>query len=200
LTRIFSETLHSEDFAPRREDERVINFQVKVNPNPAGGVRSDGTGVLTVPSETIGHKLLEYLHNNPITIDKKQLKFFKRGISSEELALILEKTRYVNPDIEEHQKKLLALEAKLRVDCVQFGVFYRPTYPSNEKEPLRAQEFSIEWERNYAKHSIGRLSFDYNHKLIRITLGRELTEETESSLAINFSTIQKIGIGHDGKP
>ncbi|KAF8798201.1 RdRP-domain-containing protein [Phlegmacium glaucopus] len=201
LTRIFAKILHSEDFAPRTEDERVINFQVKLKPNPAGGVRSNGTGVLTVPSETTGHKLLEYLYNNPITIDKKKLKFFKKGIPYKGLALTLEKTPYVNPDIEEErQKKLRALEAKLRVDCVQFGVFYRPTYPSNEKEPLRAREFSIEWEGNYAKHSIGWLGFDYDHKLIRITLGSELTEETGSSLAINFSTIQKIGIGHDGKP
>jgi len=175
LTRIFSDIIHSDDFAPKAEDERVINFQVKVTPNPAGGIRSDGTGFLTVPSEKIGHKLLEYLHKNPVKIDKKKLKFFKKGIPHKGLALTLEKTPYVNPNIEEErQTKLRALEAKFRVDCVQFGIFYRPTYPANDTEPLRPRAFSIEWEGNYARNSIGWLNFDYDDKLIRITVSLNL--------------------------
>ena len=171
LTRTFAGILHSDNFAPRSKDERLINFQVKLNQNPAGGVRSDGTGTLTIPSEKIGNKLLEHLRNNPLKIDKRKLKFFREGGPSKGLALTLEKTPYVNPDLEdEREKKLLALEARLRVDIVQFGIFYRPTYPSKDDEPLRPRAFSIEWEGNYVKHSIGWLTFEYDHKLIRITV------------------------------
>jgi RNA-dependent RNA polymerase len=171
MTRTFADILHSANFAPRSEDERLINFQVKLNKNPAGGVRSDGTGTLTVPSEKIGNKLLEHLHHNPLKIDKRKLKFFREGDPPKYLALTLEKTPYVNPDIEEERdKKLRALEARLRVDIVQFGTLYRPTYPSKDDEPLHPREFSIEWEGNYVKHSIGWLTFEYDHKLIRITV------------------------------
>ena len=171
LTRTFAGILHSDSFAPRSEDERLINFQVKPNKNPAGGVRSDGTGTLTVPSEKIANKLLEHLYNNPLKIDKRRLKFFKEGVPPKGLALTLEKTPYVNPDLEEErEKKLRALEARLRVDIVQFGIFYRPMYPSRDDDPLRPRAFSIEWEGNYVQHSIGWLTFEYDHKLIRITV------------------------------
>jgi RNA-dependent RNA polymerase len=171
MTRIFAGILHSDNFAPRNEDERLTNFQVKLNINTAGGVRSDGTGTLTVPTEKIGNKLLEYLRHNPLKIDKKKLKFFREGGPSKGFALRLEKTPYVNPDLEEErEEKLLALEGRLRVDFVQFGIFYRPKYPSKDDEPLRPRAFSIEWEGNYVKHSSGWLTFEYDHKLIRITV------------------------------
>ena len=175
LTRAFSKILHSEDFAPRAEGERVINFQVKLNPNPAGGVRSDGTGTLTVPSEKLGNRLLEHLRNDPLKINKKKLKFFRDGVPHKRLALKLEKTPYVNPDLkEEHDRKLRALETRLRVDIVQFGIFYRPNYPSKDGESLHPRAFSIEWEGNYVRNSIGWLTFEYDHKLIRITVSLDL--------------------------
>ena len=175
LTRLFSKILHSKDFAPRTEDERPMNFEVTVNPSRAGGVCSNGTGVLTVPVEKIGHKLLEYLHINPIKIDKRKLKFFREGSPPKGKALTLERTPYVDPDIEEErEKKLRALEARLRVDIVQFGIFYRPRYPSKDDEPLHPRAFSVEWEGNYVKHSIGWLTFEYDHKLIRITVSLNL--------------------------
>ena len=171
LTRTFAAILHSDDFAPRSKDERPINFRVKLNKNPAGGVRSDGTGTLTVPSEKIGIKFLEHLYHNPLKIDNRKLKFFKEQNPPKGLALKLAKTRYVDPNLEEeHSKKLRALEGRLRVDFVQFGIFYRPEYPSNDDEPLRPRAFSTEWEGNYVKHSSGWLTFEYDHKLIRITV------------------------------
>ena len=171
LTRIFAQILHSKDFAPRSEGERVINFKVKLKKHPAGGVRSDGTGTLTVPSEKIGSKLLEHLRHNPLKIDKRKLKFFREGVPPKGLALTLEKTRYVKPDFEEErERKLRALESRLRVDVIQFGTFYRPTYPSKDDEHLLPRAFSIEWEGNYVKDSIGWLTFEYDLKLIRITV------------------------------
>ena len=187
LTRTFAGILHSENFAPRSEDERLINFKVKLNKNPAGGVRSDGTGTLTVPSEKIGNKFLEHLRHNPLKIDKRKLKFFREGVPPKGLALTLEKTPYVNPDLEEQrEKKLRALEARLRVDIVQFGTFYRPTYPSKDDDRLLPREFSIEWEGNYVKNSIGWLTFEYDHKLIRITVSLDSQFMTVSADALVF--------------
>jgi RNA-dependent RNA polymerase len=175
LTRSFADILHSEDFAPRAEDERLLNFQVKLNLNPAGGVRSDGTGTLTIPSEKLGHKFLEYVYNNPLKINKKRLKFFRKEAPEKWLSLTLEKTPYVSPDLEEERdRKLRALDGRLRVDIVQFGIFYRPNYPSTDSEPLQPRAFSIEWEGNYVKNSIGWLAFEYDHKLIRITVSLDL--------------------------
>lgn len=180
LTRTISKILHeSEDFVPRTEDERLINFQVKLNPSLAGGIRSDGTGTLTVPTEKIGSKFLQHVYNNPVKIDKKKLKFFKDGSPPKGLALTLEKTPYIDPDLEEeHQKKLRALETRFRVDIVQFGVFYRPTYPSRNDERPCPRAFSIEWERNYSRESSGWLTFEYDHKLIRITVSVDVCFST----------------------
>ena len=63
-------------------------------------------------------------------------------------------------------------------------------YPSWLSDQLGV--FSIKWEGNYVRHSIGWLLFEYDHKLIRITvsldlplgLGSELNEKTGSILAI----------------
>ena len=175
LTRSFANILHSEDFAPRAEDERLLNFQVQLNLNPAGGVRSDGTGTLTIPSEKLGNKFLDYVYNTPLKIDKRKLKFFRKEDPEKWLALTLEKTPYVSPDLEEERdRKLRALDSRLRVDIVQFGIFYRPNYPSKDGEPLQPRAFSIEWEGNYVKNSIGWLAFEYDHKLIRITVSLNL--------------------------
>jgi RNA-dependent RNA polymerase len=173
MTRTFAGILHSDNFALRNEDEGLTNFQVKLNINPAGGVRSNGTGTLIVPTKKIGNKLLEHLRHNPLKIDKKKLRFFRDGGPPKRLALTLEKTPYANPDLEEErEEKLLALEGRLRVGIVQFGIFYQPKYPSKDDEPLRPRAFSIEWEGDYVKHSSGWLTFDseYDHKLIRITV------------------------------
>ena len=176
LTRTFANILHSDKFTPtsRTKDERLINFLVELNRNRDGSVRRDGSGTLTVPSQKIGHKLLKYLRQYPLKIGKKELKFFRKGVPPKGLALTLEKTPYVNPRFEEeHGEKLRALKELLktrpglRVDTVQFGIFYRPTYPPKDDEP---RAFSIEWEGNYVKHSSGWLTFEYDRKLIRITV------------------------------
>jgi RNA-dependent RNA polymerase len=81
--------------------------------------------------------------------------------------MTLEKTLYVNPDIEEERaEKILGLQHPLRVDEIQFGVFYRPAYPTYPKMVSRA--FSIEWEHSYTQKSLGWLRFEYDHKLIRV--------------------------------
>jgi RNA-dependent RNA polymerase len=111
------------------------------------------------------------------------------------LAATLDKTPYVDPDIEaERQVKMRALDVQLRVDKVQIGLFYRP-------EPTANRCFSVEWEASYTDKSIGWLYWEYEHKLIRIQIGDRMTEQTGSSIVIKFSNIRKLGAHYDfGNP
>lgn len=173
VTRAIAVVLHSDEFAPRRQDpyavDRPINFRVKLNLSKAGGVGNDGTGTLTLPTPDAGNKFLKWVKESPIKIAGKKVKFYRCGPPRRDIAVTLEKTPYINPDLEEeHQKKVLDLQDLLRVDAIQFGFFYRPKYPSNDREPLTPRAFSIEWERNYVTESIGWLAFEYDHKLIRL--------------------------------
>jgi len=166
VTRKIAEVLHSEDFRRAPDpDERPTNFQVLLNESSLGGVRNNSTGVLTLPSVKLGHNFLKFVRENPIRIDGRKIKFFPCNEGPQRgLAVTLEKTPYINPDIEEErQQKIYDLQEAFRVDEVQFGVFYR-AYPTTA--PPRA--YSIESELNLAMKSLGWLRFEYDHKLIRI--------------------------------
>ena len=134
--------------------------------------------------------------SNGITINEKQLKFFPAKTKPFlALAMTLDKTPYVDPDIEEErQKTIRALNVHLRIDNIQVGLFYRPS-------PNAGRNFSIEWECSLTDNSIGWLSWEYEHKLIRVRIGDPMTEQTGSSIVIKFSNIRKLGINCDfGNP
>jgi len=163
VTRAIARVIHSEDFAPVLEG-RLINFRVQLKESTAGGVQNNGTGVLTLPQERLGVKFLKYVDETPIEIDGQKLRFYKAKHPSQQLVMTLAKTPYVDPDIEEeHQKKTRALEARLRVDAVQFGIYYRAKYPAGKEKIPRS--FSIEWEHEYVQ-SYASLSVEYDRKLI----------------------------------
>uniref|UniRef100_A0A0W0FPC4 RNA-dependent RNA polymerase n=1 Tax=Moniliophthora roreri TaxID=221103 RepID=A0A0W0FPC4_MONRR len=195
LTRIISKAiLHNDDFLPRPDpDARKINFLVKVNPSLAGGVRNDGTGVLTLPNAGIGHKFLDWVKENPLKIRGNKIKFYRKWEPPwHSLVMTLQRTPFVDPDIEEaHANKVLQLDDKLRVDIAQFGVFFKSPRAGS------VREYSVEWQHDYTKISTAWLKFEYDHKLIRIMLGNPMTEEIGYSIAINFASIQKIGVGYD---
>ncbi|KAL0581139.1 hypothetical protein V5O48_000928 [Marasmius crinis-equi] len=203
LTRILArDILHTDDFHPRSHpDERRINFQVKLNPSKAGGVRNDGTGILTLPTPKIGFNFLDWVKEKPVKIQGKRIKFYFRdnGKKSREwhsTVMTLQRTPYIDPDVEEaHEKKVYNLQGSLRVDRVQFGIFFRPISIIGGKP--KSREFSIEWEKEYINESTAWLRFEYDHKLIRIMLGNSMTEPTGYSIAITFGSILKIGLGND---
>jgi hypothetical protein len=171
VTRVIAQVLHADDFAPRSDDsERLINFKVRLNPSSQGGVRNDGTGILTPPQANPALKFLGWIKDDPIKIEKKKIVFYKSNSKPwPSLSQTLLKTPFISPDIEEERRgKLDALQEPLRVDVVQFGVFYRPEYPIRKSDPLKTRAFSVEWEQDYVNQSIGWLRFDYDHKLIRV--------------------------------
>lgn len=171
VTRAISSVVHADDFQPVI-DGRRLNFQVKLNDTPAGGVRNDGTGFVTFPSHAIGLKFLACLDKEPLRVFKKKLKFNKRsGAPPTHVVETLAKTPYLDPNIEEErQNTIIALDEQLRVDAIQFGCLYRPKYPTSPKERLAPRSFSIEWDQDFTKKSVAWLRFDYDHKLFRITV------------------------------
>lgn len=170
VTKAIAAVLHSDDFRRIPDpDERLTNFQVHLNESPLGGVRNNGTGTLTLPTSKLARDFGRFVHKNPIVIEGEQLKFFasdhKEPIG---VTMTLEKTPYIDPDLEEErQQKLYKLQEQLRVDEVQFGVFYR-SYPNVQVNTVPPRAFSIECKLNFATRSLGWLSFEYDHKLIRI--------------------------------
>jgi RNA-dependent RNA polymerase len=147
----------------------------------------------------IGQKFLKWIRkdNNCIEIREKNLKFFPaktRPLLG--LAMTLDKTPYLDPDIEEERQTKIRLlnDANFRVDKVQIGLFYQPS-------PGKNRNFSIEWEGSFMDKSLGWLFWEYDHKLIRVQIGNRMTEETGSSIVIKFSNIRKLGINYDfGNP
>ena len=99
---------------------------------------------------------------------RQKLRFHSAGFPPKHTAMTLERTPYIDPDIEiEHEAILEKLHDEIRVDTVQFGVYYYSVY--FPKGPAPSREFSIEWQGHYITDSKSAwLSFRYDHKLIRI--------------------------------
>ncbi|KAF7980169.1 hypothetical protein HWV62_39639 [Athelia sp. TMB] len=211
VKRAIASILHTEAvFRPAEPGERQINFEVELNKRPMG-IRNDGTGILTLPSrETellmnntagqVGNTFMKWYRKegNRIKVGGKRntLKFYpSRTPPRRDLLTTLDKTPYLNPDIEEElQEKKRLLDVSIRVDKVQMGLFYRPA-------PGQNRNFSIEWESHFVEKSLGWLGWEYEHKLIRVRLGDPMIEQTGHNIVIKFSNIRKLAISHDfGNP
>jgi len=224
MTREIAKVIHSEDFGQNRTaGGRLVNFEVVLNRDEGGGIRNNGTGVLTLPHDKIGFRFLDYVKENPVKVatkdpqrpKKQKLVFYKRkSYPSESKVATLQKTPYVDPDNEEKRAKVLyALEDQLYLNAVQFGTFFRNQYPTREGEKPVPRSFSIEWEKTFVGDGVARMEFDYDNKLIRLNvsppriiialrrscaqLGSELQDIDGYSISINFSSVQKIGTGYD---
>lgn len=172
VKREIAKVLHSDDF-PTFISGRLLNFDVSLEMSESGGIRNNGTGTLTLPIEKSGYKFLDYVRDNStkIRIDDRNLKFSIGGRPDPKQVLTLSKTPYIDPDLEEeHQNTLRELEGSLRVDIVQFGIFYRDTYP------CKSRKFSIEWEQKFIE-SYASLSFHYDHRLLVVKVKMDLFYE-----------------------
>ncbi|KAL6305270.1 RdRP-domain-containing protein [Sparassis latifolia] len=197
VKRAIGEVLHGEEFFnPSDPKDRPVNFKVTLNPG-RHGINNNGSGLLVLPSRKIGDKFLRWLHGqgNTVHIKDHKLRFFKsRNKPAYGIAHVLDKTPYLPPEIEEEREDVLRkLNVGIYVSKVQFGVFYRRKgSPDNA-----SRAFSEEFELSHENKSAGSLSFEYDHKLIRITLGNTMTEEIAHNIAINFSNIRRMAIGFD---
>ncbi|KAF9453025.1 RdRP-domain-containing protein [Macrolepiota fuliginosa MF-IS2] len=209
VVRAIAGVLHSDAFRP--QDSRKENFQVELTKSNVSDFRNGGMGFLTIPTDSLAIKLLRYVEENPVRIkdpatgQNKKIKFFRDGDRSRRppkgLIETLAKTPWVDPDNEEkHQKKLAELADQFRLDSIQFGTFFRDQYPANDRQRLLPRSFSIEYKQDLTDGDVGWLKFEYDHKLIRITISNPVMGEIGHSIAIKLSSIQKIGVGYDGKP
>ncbi|KAK0501876.1 hypothetical protein EDD18DRAFT_1101583 [Armillaria luteobubalina] len=181
ITRSLAEILHSDEFCTIHQNKCPLNFEVVLNPSGMGGVHNNGSGILQLPTEVIGQKLLKWAKETPIRIKIKKIKMHKKGPVNDHVALTLQRMPFVNPDIEEEwEDKCQQLDSK--------------------EEHLVQHAYSIEWERDYAVNSAAWLKFKYEHRLICINLGNKTTETEGQTIAISFSSIQKMAVSYDGKP
>ncbi|KIY50810.1 RdRP-domain-containing protein [Fistulina hepatica ATCC 64428] len=215
VTRAIADVLHTPEFDPRLADKSIhpkdlkkyrINFEVNLNRSKQGkytrGVRNDGTGYFTLPDEKYGKHFVQTCRATPIVMTddfgkKHKVTFFpsKRPVPKGK-ASTLQRTPYVDPDVEEeHEKKVFDLELSLRVDLIRFGIFYRPFYYNSPRSHL-GRAFSAEWDKPCIEE-VAWLRFEYDHKLIRV--GNQSTDEFGSTIAIRFASIQKIAICVEGK-
>lgn len=146
--------------------------------------RNDGTGVLVLPDSNIGQKLLRVVRTGPhqIRMNKKKLLLVRSSRKPDfRTKERLEKTLYLNPEIEEElEDKLRKLDVGLHVDKVQFGVYYREAGDTINNSRL----FSVEHEVAYRERSAGILEFEYTHKLIRIRVGIPVVRQVPCILII----------------
>lgn len=145
----------------------------------------------------IGHVFKAWYHRegNLIKVGKKKLRFYPSSSKPlRGLAMTLDKTLYIDPDIEEtRQDKIRALSEYLCVIKVQIGLFYRPGSGAN-------RTFSVERELDLDK-SLGYLFWEYEHKLLRVRLGNNMTEEKGANIVIKFSNIRKWAVDYEfGNP
>jgi len=212
VTRAIANILHGDEF-PVSEEEREINFKVELDDDDVSGVGHKGSGTLTVPQAAIGRKFLAVVKETPVRVAGKKLKFFRsHKPPPRHLSETLDRTPFVPPDIEERfVKTVWALDESIRVQTVQFGTYFRETYPGG-------RSYSIEWSKDYKTKGSAWLRFEYEHKLIRIKvsatswylivvslscgqqIGDEMTEHLGYTIAINFASIRTIGIGYDFEP
>lgn len=105
-------------------EERLPNFQVKLNPSKAGGVQNDGSGTFTVTSK-VGGKFHRLCQNQEISVvvGAKKLKFYPNSNHPPRwLATTLEKAPFISPDIaQDRQSRIDALDDPFLVERVQFG-------------------------------------------------------------------------------
>lgn len=132
---------------------------------------------------------------NTIVVGRKKLRFYPSASTPQRgLATTLDKTPYVDPDIEEQrQYKIRALSEYICIIKVQIGLFFRQAL-----RPNRA--FSVERELGL-DNSLGYLFWEYEHKLLRVRLGNNMTEEKGANIVIKFSNIRKWAVDYDfGNP
>lgn len=151
-----------------RGSDHILHSNFKITLNPGQGAQNNGTGSLILPHRKIGDKLLQWVYEerHPVFINGRKTRLFRtKNRPGKGLKEQLEKTPYLEPDVEEkREEKLRKLDLGLHVDKLQFGVFYR-----RPEAPMTAGRiFSNEYEVSHRDKGAGLLWFDYDHKIIRI--------------------------------
>ena len=198
--------LHSPQFAVagneksaacQRDGLRLINFDVKLNPNPSGGAGNDGTGLLIMSTPEIGDRFMRHVQARGLSVLNRRIKFHHSEKPVDKRTLeILRRMPFEDPKIaDKRQRRESSLSScRIRVSKVQFGVAYQRTAP---------RVFSVEWEKNFVDHGPAFLRVEWGRKLFRIELFSQHAQgrEIEHSIVVRFSDIGKMNSSFDmGNP
>ncbi|KAI0064493.1 RdRP-domain-containing protein [Artomyces pyxidatus] len=200
VQKAIEEVLHGPDLFDPEDPKtrgRVPNFKVRLNESEIGRLHN-GSAILTLPTRKLGDRLSDWLREpkNGIRVLKRTLKFYRTNkVVNTGAKHNLEKSLYIGPEKEQERQKIVhALqESRLRIDKVQFGVWYKPPLAP----PNSGRAFSVEYERDCSERSSGYLEISYDHKAIKIELGEPMTEEQSYNVVVKFSSIRKFGMGFD---
>ncbi|KAI0719267.1 RdRP-domain-containing protein [Cerioporus squamosus] len=204
VKRAFAAILHQPPFyeadAPKA---RPINFEVQLG-KARNGLPNNGTATLTIPDAELGLRFARAAvrrGGERIRILGKAVYLSWGTGDKPPKGQIhrLNKTPFVNPEDEAVRQRKLDIIRGLRilVDAVQFGVFFR--HPDDPHTANR--RFSIEHEIRQEDTYVGELTYDYNHKLLRIELGHYIMENTSDHIVVDLDNLMKsaYGKGPDGQ-
>src|SRR5712671_326892 len=158
--------LHDPDlFGSNDQDENAHkpNFEIETGKNPAGRICS-GKAILHVATK-LGRRLFKWIYD--MVNAGRPLRLFNahRDDVSPNVQQIIEKALYIDPDQDKLRTQIgtKAREVHLRIEKLQFGVWYKPPNSSG-----KGRSFSIEYERDFIQQSAASVHVAYDHKLIHI--------------------------------
>jgi RNA-dependent RNA polymerase len=168
--------LHGPDlYDPNDRDNkgRKPNFQIEMGISPAGRIHN-GRAALRLPSK-LGVRLFKWYRESDehrIVVNERPLRLFKTdNIVPLDVKQVLEKALYIDPEKDKlrTQREDRAHQVRLRIAKVQLGVWYK-----SSNSPDSGRSFSVEYERDFLRHSAAYLHVVYEHKLIRIDVSATL--------------------------
>ena len=212
--------LHGPDFYDKNAKEfkgRKPNFLVEMG-KKRNCLVHDGTAILRV-TRMLGKQILKWNYDSKdqriVVCGSPLLLFNNHQDLTADVRLTLERARYIDPEHDRlyNQKKDYASQVRLRIANVQIGAWHR-----NPNEQRRA--FSVEYDREFLRHSTAYITVVYEHSLIRIEvsaapslvarivdgyptqIGERGAKKDCFLILVKYTNIKKLGIGYDefGKP
>jgi hypothetical protein len=168
--------LHGPDlYDPNDKDNkgRVPNFQIAMGVSPAGRIHN-GKATLRVGSK-LGRGLIKWNREskeNNIVVKGRSLRVFNLfNTVPRDVRETLEKALYIDPELDRarSQKEEEAKQVRLRIEKIQFGVWYKPSNSGGQR-----RSFSVEHEREFLTNSAAYMYLVYEHKLIHIDVSATL--------------------------
>lgn len=173
VVRAISSVVHDPSFIEdmRKEGIQLIkgnmplecmNFEVQLDMCENRGLRNKTTGTLLLCRWEIGDLFLKRSSNDlPVRVDGKKLKFYKknRDMTPEKVKRVdvLEKTRFINPEMQEKREKtsFLLRDGFTTVRALHIGFVFKEGGTKVFSSEFKAQRF-------------GHLWIDYDQKLFRV--------------------------------
>ncbi|TFK84610.1 RdRP-domain-containing protein [Polyporus arcularius HHB13444] len=205
VKRAFATILHQPPFYdPDGHRARRINFEVQLG-QARNCLPNNGTAKLIIPDPELGSRFVKAA----IRRGGERIRILGRAVylswghpddkPPQGLIHRLNKTPFVDPDVAAERIRKLDIFRGLRilVDAVQFGVYFR-----HPEDPHTApRRFSVEHEMRQEGTYVGEVTYDYNHKLLRVELGNHISENTSDHIVVDIHNIKKsaYGKGADGQ-